>query len=186
MQGVGAGEVDELEEAALGRGLGEAAGAQAVLVDGDHLARLDLADVGGADDVEGRGLAGHHPAALQAAEDERPDALGVAGGVQRGLVHPDEGVGAGELGQQLGRPLLQRGVGVVGEQRGHQRGVVGAGLELAGVEVELGVAAAGRRPSACRSRVLVRLPLWASAIEPSAVGRKVGWALCQVLAPVVE
>ena len=38
----------------------------------------------------------------------------------------------------------------------------------------------------CSSRVLVRLPLWASAIEPSAVGRKVGWALCQVLAPVVE
>ena len=36
------------------------------------------------------------------------------------------------------------------------------------------------------SRVLVRLPLWPSAIDPSAVGRKVGWALCQVLAPVVE
>ncbi len=36
------------------------------------------------------------------------------------------------------------------------------------------------------SRVLVRLPLWASATEPSAVGRNVGWALCQVLAPVVE
>ena len=36
------------------------------------------------------------------------------------------------------------------------------------------------------SRVLVRLPLWASATEPCAVGRNVGWALCQVLAPVVE
>ena len=45
----------------------------------------------------------------------------------------------------------------------------------------------GRSATICwRSRVLVRLPLWASAIEPSAVGRKVGWALCQVLAPVVE
>ncbi len=36
------------------------------------------------------------------------------------------------------------------------------------------------------SAVLIRLPLWASAIEPSAVGWKVGCALCQVLAPVVE
>ena len=38
----------------------------------------------------------------------------------------------------------------------------------------------------CSSRVLVRLPLCPNAIAPSAVGRKVGWALCQVLAPVVE
>jgi hypothetical protein len=37
-----------------------------------------------------------------------------------------------------------------------------------------------------RSRVLVRLPLWARATDPFAVGRNVGWALCQVLAPVVE
>ena len=94
--------------------------------------------------------------------------------------------GALELGQQLDGALLERAVGVEREQRGDQRGVVGAGLELAGAEVELGVGWAGRRPSAARSRVLVRLPLWASAIEPSAVGRKVGWALCQVLAPVVE
>ncbi len=36
------------------------------------------------------------------------------------------------------------------------------------------------------SRVLVRLPLCASAMDPLAVGRNVGWALCQVLAPVVE
>ena len=46
-------------------------------------------------------------------------------------------VGALELGQQLDGALLERGVRVVGEQRGHQRGVVGAGLELAGAEVEL-------------------------------------------------
>ena len=32
----------------------------------------------------------------------------------------------------------------------------------------------------------MRLPLWPSAIEPSAVGRNVGCAFCQVLAPVVE
>ena len=36
------------------------------------------------------------------------------------------------------------------------------------------------------SAVFVRLPLWASAIEPIAVGWKVGCALCHVEAPVVE
>src|SRR5919112_2673568 len=36
------------------------------------------------------------------------------------------------------------------------------------------------------SRVLVRLPLWPRAIPPVAVGRKVGWAFIQTLAPVVE
>ena len=39
---------------------------------------------------------------------------------------------------------------------------------------------------AASSGVLMRLPLWASAIEPVAVGWNVGCALCQVLAPVVE
>jgi hypothetical protein len=42
------------------------------------------------------------------------------------------------------------------------------------------------RTRSASSRVLVRLPLWASAMDPSAVGRNVGCALCQVLAPVVE
>ena len=59
-------------------------------------------------------------------------------------------------------------------------------LELAGAEVELAVST-GRSATSCgSSRVLVRLPLWPSAIEPSAVGRKVGWAFSQTLAPVVE
>ena len=38
----------------------------------------------------------------------------------------------------------------------------------------------------CSSRVLVRLPLWPRAMPPVAVGRKVGWAFFQTLAPVVE
>jgi hypothetical protein len=32
----------------------------------------------------------------------------------------------------------------------------------------------------------MRLPLWPSAIDPSTVGRNVGWAFCHVEAPVVE
>ena len=65
-------------------------GAQAVLVDGDELARLDLTDEAGAADVEGGGLGGDDPAALEAAEDQRADALRVAGGVEGVLVHEDE------------------------------------------------------------------------------------------------
>ena len=39
---------------------------------------------------------------------------------------------------------------------------------------------------ASSSWVLVRLPLWARASPPACVARKVGCALCQTLAPVVE
>jgi hypothetical protein len=42
------------------------------------------------------------------------------------------------------------------------------------------------RTCSARSRLLIRLPLWASAIEPVAVARNVGWAFCHTLAPVVE
>ena len=158
--------------------------AQAVLVDGDHLAGLDLADEGGTDDVEGRGLGGDHPAALEAAEHERPDALRVAGGVERVLVHPDEGEGALDGREQLGGVLLEALVGVPGQQRGDQLGVVGGGRGVLGGQVEAAGAELGDAVGS--SRVLVRLPLCARAIEPVSVGRNVGWALCQVLAPVVE
>ena len=40
--------------------------------------------------------------------------------------------------------------------------------------------------SSANSAVLVRFPLCASARWPVAVRRKVGWALAQVLEPVVE
>ena len=42
-----------------------------------------------------------------------------------------------QLGQDLDGTLLQGAVRVVGQECGHQRGVVGARLELAGVDVEL-------------------------------------------------
>ena len=82
-RGVGPRQVDVLEDAALGVRLGEALLRRPSRVDGDELARLDLADERGADDVERRGLAGHDPAALQPAEHQRADALRVPRGVQR-------------------------------------------------------------------------------------------------------
>ena len=128
--GVGAGEVDVLEHAALGVGSGELVGAQAVLVDDDELAGLDLTHETGADRGECGVLAGDHPPAREPAEDQRADALRVAGGVQAVLVHPHEGEGTFELGQHLERSLLERRVGMVGEQRGDQAGVVGRGSTL--------------------------------------------------------
>ena len=77
-RGVRPGEVDVLEHAAGRLGLGEAGGADALLVDRDHLAGLDLPDERGADGGEGRLLGGHHPAPLEAAEHERAHTLRVA------------------------------------------------------------------------------------------------------------
>ena len=89
---VGAGEVDELEEAQPRVGLGVAVLApQARRVDHDHLAGLDVADVVRADDVERRGLAREHPAAaLEPAEDQRPEAVRVAHADEVGVVHEHE------------------------------------------------------------------------------------------------
>src|SRR6478752_5902237 len=131
--GVGAGEVDVLEDAALGLGRRELVRAQAVLVDDDELAGLDLADDGRADRLQGCGLGRDDPATLEAAEREGTHAPRVAGGIQRRLVHEDEGERALELGQQLEGGLLGRAVLVGREQRRDERGVGGvAAGELAG------------------------------------------------------
>src|SRR5512145_3023411 len=74
----------------------------------------------------------------EATEHERPDALGVPGGIEGVLVHPHEGERASDRGQHLDGVLLEALVGVVGEERGDQAGVVG-GLQAAGREVELAV-----------------------------------------------
>ena len=108
-----------------------------MLVDGDQLAGLDLADHAGADGGQGRVLGGDDPAAVESPEHERPHALGVARGVQGVLVHPDEREGSLEQRQHLQGSLLERRVRVVRQQRGDQAGVVGRRLELAGVDVEL-------------------------------------------------
>ena len=85
-RGVRPGQVDVLEHAALGIGVGEAGTAQPVGVDGQQLARLHLADEAGADDVQRRGLAGHHPAALEPAQHQRAHPVRVARRIQGVLV----------------------------------------------------------------------------------------------------
>ena len=168
----------------MGVGCGEPAGAQAVRVDGDQLARLDLADDAGADDVERGGLAGDDPAALEPAEHQRPDALRVAGGVEGVLVHEDEAEGAAQLAAARSSAVASRvrsgspassavtsAVSVVLVPERH------AGHRLA-------VPLAGPGPAG--SAALVRLPLWARATVPPAVAPSVGWAFSQVEPPVVE
>ena len=87
--GVGAGQVDVFEQAALRGGLGETPAAQTCLVDRDEFAGLHLPDETGPHDVQGGGLGGHHPAGGEPPQDEGTHALRVAGGEQRRLV--DEG-----------------------------------------------------------------------------------------------
>ena len=153
---------------------------------GDQLAGLDLADEAGADDVERRGLAGDHPAALEAAEDQRADALRVAGGVQRVLVHEDEAEGAAELGQHVQRGRLEGAVGVVGQQRGDQGGVGGvAAAQLAAEVPGAALAVAGVEPVAQLGGV-GQVAVVGQRDRARSLPPRVGWAFSQVLAPVVE
>ena len=58
-------QVDVFENAALGFGIGEAGRPDTIGVDGQKLARLDVADERGTDNVQSGGFRRHHPAAVQ-------------------------------------------------------------------------------------------------------------------------
>ena len=138
--GVRAGEVDVFEDAAGRRGLGEALGADAVLVDRDEFAGFDFADEAGADGGQGGLLGGDHPAAFQPAEAQRADAVGVAGRVEGALVHEDEAEAALDLGQEFHGGLFEGLALFALQERRDQGGVRGVALlhfaaELAAVAV---------------------------------------------------
>ena len=75
-------------------GLHDLAGLEPALGQRDHLARVDLAQQLGADDVEGAALGGDDEAVAEPAERERPDAVRVAEGDDRVLGHHHGRVGA--------------------------------------------------------------------------------------------
>ncbi len=138
--GVGTGEVDELEQAELGVGFGEALRVHARRVDHEHLARLDLAHEVRAHDVERRALARQHPPALDPTEHERPEAVRVAHADEVRLVHHHEREPTFELREHVQQRLFEvaavgarLGVVVVGDELGDERGVGG------GVEARRGV-----------------------------------------------
>src|SRR6185312_14937528 len=88
--GVRAGQVDVLKDATGRGGRGEALGADAFFVDGDELAGLDFADQGGTDGVQCGAFGSDNPAAVEAAQHEGANAVGVTGSVKRVLIHEDE------------------------------------------------------------------------------------------------
>ena len=141
--GVRPGQVDELEQAALRLGGGEPVALQPALVDGDHLAGLDLAHEGRTDDVQGCGLRGHDPAAaLQPADHQRADALRVPGCVERVVVHEDQAEGPAHVRQLVDSSRQHRLALVGGQQRGEQLGVGGGvhqGAQRQGAGPGLGV-----------------------------------------------
>ena len=114
---VGAREIHMLEDAeARALRLERHGGAQAGVVDGDHLSGQDVAHVFGADDVERAGLGGQDPGLADAAEHQRTHAQRVA--------HADQRVGGqGEHGERALHPaqgvLQTLGDGAV-EGAGHQ------------------------------------------------------------------
>ena len=116
---VGAGEVEELpdaERAAVGavERLGRM---EAVGVGDDELARLDLADELGADEVERAGLdAKTQCASSQPPDHERPEAVRVAEGDEPSLRERDDGVGAVETLHRVRHGLVERRL-VVRDQR---------------------------------------------------------------------
>ncbi len=132
---VRSGQVDVLEDAALGLGIGEAGRPHAVGVDRQQFARLDVADERGADDVQCGGFGGHHPAAVQPSQGQRPHAERVAGGVQGVLVHERQTERATHGREQFQRRLFQAGVGrAVGQQRAEHVGVGGGRAGNPGVD----------------------------------------------------
>ena len=123
---VGSCQVDVFEDAALGFGVGETGRPHAVGVDRQELARLNVADERGADDVERGGFGGHHPAAVQSSQAQRPYAVRVARGVQGVLVHERQTERTAHCRQQFQRRLFQAGVGrTVGQQCAQHVGVGG-------------------------------------------------------------
>ena len=93
--GIGAGEVDPFEDAAT-RLFGHEGvqAARAVAIDDQHLARLDVADKLGLDELEGAGFRRYHPSVfLVPPQGQRSYAERIAHGNQGGL---------GEEGQRIG------------------------------------------------------------------------------------
>ena len=124
--GVRPGQVDELEQAALRLGGCEPVALQPALIDGDHLAGLDLAHERRTDDVQGCGFRGHDPAsALQPADHQRTDALRVARGVQRVVVHEHQAEGPAHMRKLVDGGRQHRLALVRGQQRAEKLGVGG-------------------------------------------------------------
>ena len=75
--------------------------AQAVLVDDDDLARLDVADELGVDQIQRAGFAGEHPGVVHLADAQRAEPMRIAHADQFVLGHDDQRIGAFDPAQRL-------------------------------------------------------------------------------------
>ena len=96
--------LEDAERLALGAERAQAA--QPPAPDHHHLARLDVALVGRADQVERAGLAREHPAAVEPAERERAEAARVARRDQRVGGHHHEAPRAFQARERVDQALL--------------------------------------------------------------------------------
>ena len=147
-------------------------GADAVFVDDDDFARLDLADELRVDEVERAGLAGEDVGAVELAERERAEAERIAHADDLALAHHHEREGALDLAQ---RGEDAAGAGRLREEVQDDFAVDG-GLENGAALFEF----------VAQDAALTRLPLWPMAIWPRAQSTMSGCAFFRLLEPVVE
>ena len=134
--GVGPREVNELEDAQCGLvRLGGHDAFDAVVGEDHDLARLDVTDERGADDVECAGFRGEDGMPVEVAEHERANAVGIAEADQLLLVHHDRGEGADDAADGLFDAIDERAV-VLADECGDDLGV-GGRLELESTRFEL-------------------------------------------------
>ena len=169
-RGVRAGQVDVLEQAALGLGLGERCD------DRSPCSSIAMSSPGSTSRTNAAPTMSSAAVSLATTQprSSRPSTSGRMPCGSRAaysvvLVHEDQRERAAQLRQHLERRVLEGAVRVGGEQRGDQLGVGrarSAGVRRASVELGRCSPARARSTSSSRSPVLVRLPLWPSAIEP--------------------
>ena len=121
---VGTGKVDVFEDTG-GRGHRAEGmkGLQPVLVDEDHLPRLDFADELGLDEIEGAGLGGDDVGAVEPAKSQGAETVGVAHGDHPGLGEKYQAVGSLDGLQGLSHPIGKEIALSVGEQVNDDFGV---------------------------------------------------------------
>ena len=174
---VGPREIDMFEDA--GRGLGRCErpeAAHACSVDDDQLARLDVAQIAGADHVERDGFRSEDGRFAELAHHQRADAERVAAGDQPFGRQAKQGICALDLAERVGQPVERCRVA-------RRRDEVDDHLGVAG---RLEDRAAADQRGAQASWHSTRLPLWATAKPPSARSANNGWTLRSAVSPVVE
>ena len=147
-----------------------------VFVQDHDLAGFHVPPVLGLDQVQGAGLGGHHPGAVQLAQAQGPEAVGVPGGDDLVGGGQHQGIGAFDVVQGV-----DQGFDQIGAPRCRAMRWTMTSVSMVDWKME---------PSASRrqriSRALVRVPLWPMAIIKPPCCTTKGWALMSMVEPVVE